>query len=92
MNFIEYVEMDSLSSKYTTEPARFYASQANFKKIKPILENQNFQCNDEIHRMGNKHSGLMTSKNISIKSIKKVTPNKISNHGLSKVIKTAKNF
>ena len=62
-----------------------YASQAEFKKIKPILETQDFQCHEDIHRMGNKYSGLLTSQNISIKSIKKVTPSKMSGNPLAKV-------
>lgn len=72
---LEY-NSNSLSSKYTAEPQDLKSSVHKSNRAKPILEHQEFRCHDEhpINRMNMKYNGLLTSKNSSLKSIKKVTP------------------
>jgi hypothetical protein len=72
---------NKIASNYTTEPIGIKPSAIKLKRAKLILEHQEFRYHDEhpINRMNMKYNGLLTSKNSSLKSIKKVTPNRSAN-------------
>jgi hypothetical protein len=72
---------NKIASNYTTEPIGIKPSAINLNRAKLILEHQEFRCHDEhpINRMNMKYNGLLTSKNSSLKSIKKVTPKRSIN-------------
>ncbi|CAI2363549.1 unnamed protein product [Moneuplotes crassus] len=69
------IEGEYTSPKFVAKPVKVYKPCYHVRKQKPTLETKDLQFYDS-KKERIKQKGLMTVKNLSIKSIKKVTPRK----------------